>query len=564
MYGLIISGFISLMAAGQVIAPPGSLEGRLTNAQTGDAVAGATIRLNPTNVGSVLPQTTSSQADGGFRFEAIPPGTYLLMAEKSGFVTAVPGVSPPIVVSSGQLVSKIALQLSPAGTISGKITDEKRDAVPRAMVELFTVQTHGGRLQLRSGPRTTSDSNGDYKLKNVAPGKYYVAADPQHPTAPEEQPTASGSIDEQSDFDLVRTFYPQSLNFETAAVVDISPGQDVSETNISLRRTATFHVRGQIAAFDNTGAAEGWSLSLAPRGTLASDALGRIVRARKDGTFDIDKVLPGSYTLALTGMARVNQGETNMVQYRSRLLSRQELELGASDLNGIVVSVIPSIDLTGRVTTEGPGSADLSRVRVNFAPAGEILLGTFQSMPVKSDGTFTVSNLDPGQYVIHVVGAAAGVYVRSATFNRQDITTAGMDVTQGGSGDVEIVLKFGSGDVSGKVQASETETSSTVRRANVLVVLAPATPPPDGSGILFGSALPGGNFSIRGVPPGQYYAFALERWSAIWQNPDFLHEMQSSGTRVEVPENGHMQIQLSTTTMVQVQEITARLGLTPQ
>ena len=100
--------------------------------------------------------------------------------------------------------------------------------------------------------------------------------------------------------------------------------------------------------------------------------------------------------------------------------------------------------------------------------------------------------------------------------------------------------------------------------ASMTVLLAPGQLAPDGSGIFFGSAPPNGTFGIMNVAPGHYYAFALERWSSIWQNPDFLRQMESWGTSIDVQEFAHAQIQLPITTAEVVQQVAARLGLSAQ
>jgi hypothetical protein len=66
---------------------------------------------------------------------------------------------------------------------------------------------------------------------------------------------------------------------------------------------------------------------------------------------------------------------------------------------------------------------------------------------------------------------------------------------------------------------------------------------------------------ITNVPPGDYYVFAVTRWSAVWQNADFLREMQQQGTKVSVPENGRIQVNVPVTSLDRVQEAALRLGL---
>jgi hypothetical protein len=82
--------------------------------------------------------------------------------------------------------------------------------------------------------------------------------------------------------------------------------------------------------------------------------------------------------------------------------------------------------------------------------------------------------------------------------------------------------------------------------------------------MLFGSAFPGGAFAIRNVPPGHYHAFAIAKWNNIWQNGDFVREMESRGTAVEVQENARLQIQLQAISADEIQRTAARLGLTLQ
>src|SRR5579872_757355 len=54
---------------------------------TGAAIAGSTVTLSSAETG--LTRTASTEADGSFRFDAIPVGHYDLRAEKEGFKTSV-------------------------------------------------------------------------------------------------------------------------------------------------------------------------------------------------------------------------------------------------------------------------------------------------------------------------------------------------------------------------------------------------------------------------------------------------------------------------------------------
>jgi hypothetical protein len=74
-----------------------------------------------------------------------------------------------------------------------------------------------------------------------------------------------------------------------------------------------------------------------------------------------------------------------------------------------------------------------------------------------------------------------------------------------------------------------------------------------------------GGFTIAGVPPGHYRAYALEEvdWNEL-QNPEALKQLEQKGTDVEVKENERKQIQLSLISSDELQQLFARAGITTE
>lgn len=537
--------------------PPGAIHGRVTNALTGDAIAGASVHVVPVGSRGLSAHDATSQSDGTFSNENVNPGDYFVFATQAGFGSN-PRARPgriAIHVDPGQVITDIALQLTPIGMIHGTVTDPAGKPILGAQVQAFATYSVRGRAQLRRVAQTKTDEQGRYTLRTQNAGQYYVAAECESRcdvSKPEEGEQPAG----ETNLELVRTFYPQSLKLEGATPLDVSAGQDASDVTIRLQRAAAYHIRGKVEGWQPGSSEHAPTLSLGFRGTLASDGLGRVVRLAADGAFDISSVLSGSYTLTLIGVDNSMGGPSK--GSRARLLARQDIDVGASDVDGVSLAVIPLITLSGRVGMDGISNPNAATVRVNLMPRGSGAVGGFQSIGVQSDGSFSVQNLAPGEYTVQVVGMPPGAYVKSIEYNRQDILTTGLDVTDGGGGEIDIVLRTGSGEVDGSVPGSV-----QVPR-NAMMILVPEKPPADGSGVLLANLQPSGVFASRNVPPGRYYAFAAEGWSSLWQNPDFLRQIQNQGASVDVPENGRVQVQLPVITGDQMQAAAAPLGLIAQ
>lgn len=536
--------------------PPGSVEGRVTNAETGEGISGASIRLIPMRRRSVSTgseRSASSQANGSFIVDAVPPGTYLVVVTQSSFGPGPNGAQsrPTVDVEPGEAVSNINIQLNPVGRIRGKVVDDEGKPIPRAYVRAFLSYTSRGKTQFR-GTEVVTDKSGNYTVQTQQAGRYYISAgiDGNTRQPKSEDETAS---QEDSGLEFVRTFYPKSLNIENATPVDVSPGQDAPDVTIQLVRAPTYHIRGKIEGLDTDARRQ--TINLEPRDSLAVDGLGTLTRVEKDGTFDIPKVIAGSYTLSVIGREE-STGSGGSKGSLPRLLARQDVDVGGDDVNGIVLTLIPLITLSGHVTVDGLDNTDLSQIHVNLIPSGAI--GGLQTVSVQRDGAFRIEKLAPGEYMVRVLGAPSGTYIKSVTYNRQDITTTGMDLTDGGGGEIEILLRTGSGEVDGALSTGTQISSTTV------MILAPEAIAQDGSGVLVANLQPSGTFIARNVAPGRYYAYVVQRWSPLWQNPDFLRSIQNQGTVIDLPENGHLQVQLSLISTDQVEAAAIPLGLTSQ
>ncbi len=563
---LFILLMLSCAAYAQTAAPtgvPGSLQGRVTDSQTGNGLGGASLHLFPTagmNSGSLQPYNTVSLDDGSFRFDSVSPGTYILFANHPDYVNGGTNAQRVSIGNASQLIG-VAVQLNPLGSISGKVLDPAGRPAAGTDVELFIARNVRGKVELRRMQNGSVSSSGAYLFKKVIPGKYYIAASTasRHATRNSTAEQSAANVPETEVLSTVRTFYPKATTVEDASLIDLAAGVSIPDVDIHLQQAETFRIQGKIASLLPGVLQTKGTLELAPRDSAPRSGLGRMLRSKDDGSFSVDGVPSGSYTLWLIGSYGPGAGQ-NRRYGRRRVLAREDVDVNGSNVNDIVLSLMPPVNLTGNVVLmNAPANANVSQLRVNLQPSSQTEMGVFQSIAVDADGEFSVQDLEPGEYMVRVVNVPTGMYLQSVMLNRQDVTTSGIDFSQGGGGELEVTLKTGVAEVDGTLAATGDNAP-----ASGTALLVPQTLPADGSGVLTARVTPGGTFAIPNVPPGRYLAFAVQQWTSIWQNVDFLREMEREGTSVEVQENTHAQVALPLLTQDQLQLTASRLGLSAQ
>jgi large repetitive protein len=518
------------------VAQNGSIAGHVVNAQTGDFIAGATIRLFPLTVRTTPDSpTASTQADGSFRFDSLRPGQYMLLPEKDGFV-APPGRALPTVNVSSDLVSPdVQIPLLPAGGIAGKVTNQDGMPVPGARVQAFFVPQTGriARLQA-SRAESTTDKEGHYLLFKLDPGNYFLLA----------APDVKGTRQRADGYSLVDTFFPEGLSIDEATPLTVAAGQSTA-ADIKLRNALTYRIEGKLAEQPPGMATKSLLLEIAPSSELGLHSLSRSISLNPDLSFSVQGVVPGRYQLVLTTSGAVRR-------VGRHLLARQEVELGSSDIIGLVLRPTPPITLTGTVTLQTPHSVPLAGVSVRAVPLDDGSRNAFGGAAVAADGTFKLTNLEPAPYVIIVQPAQQGLYVSSLTLNQRDILNQPVDLSDSPGGQLAAVLSTGTGQIAG-----------TVSEAPSMVVVVPQQLAPDASNVrVVNTQENNSTFSAQNLPPGDYLLYAAERANrGVWLNPLFLQAIQNLGVPVHLDESGNQSVELNRTAEPLLRDQALRLGL---
>lgn len=534
--------------------PLGTADGRVSNAQTGAGIGGATVRFVPMVIGktTATERKSATKPDGSFHLSGLVPGAYVVLASHSGFLNTIDPTRPYVVnVAAGQESNGISIKLTPGASVVGSVFDDQHHPVPKAIVAVLRIRSLHGIAQLHQTGSVMADASGRYSLPLLDPGSYYIVAGPSQasPDAPAAKRAAK--------LPLVRTFYPKAIGVDDAIPLQVTAGQDLTGINVTLVRAAQHRVRGIVDGFANL--APGLTtVTLSLRNGINAVGLNRTVKPGKSGIFEFAGILPGSYTLWLRGVD-AGQSPNPMVRPQPRIITREDLDVGNSDIPNLSLPVMPPVALTGHISIEGSDNskADLSHVHITLTALEDIPGAGVRSAQVSNDGSFSFKNLEPARYALFARNAPNGTYVQSISVGGQDVTHTAIDLAQGESGRIEIVLKHGAGEVAGSIEPGQNRST-----AAATVILVPQLLPPDGSGLVFGAGRPGDHFTIRNVPPGQYYALAVARYNpAAWENTEFIHQVETEGTSIEVAESGNAQVQLPVIPVGRLRQAAARVGL---
>jgi hypothetical protein len=138
-----------------------------------------------------LQRVVASDDDGRFTFTDVPAGEVTIRAAKPPFVATVYGAKRPggtagvpIAIAEGQQVTGLTLRLAPEAVITGTVFDEMGRPAASVPMRLLTVVTSvaGARsLATVNLPLTSAatDDRGTYRFFGLAPGNYVVAAQPR-------------------------------------------------------------------------------------------------------------------------------------------------------------------------------------------------------------------------------------------------------------------------------------------------------------------------------------------------------------------------------------------------
>jgi hypothetical protein len=493
---------------------PGKVSGTVRRTEDGSGLRKAMVTLAPEGR-QMEAVAVRTDANGNFVFPEVSPGRYQVRVQRNGYVGQFygqrgsgPGLT--LTVEPGQSLERIDFRLERAGVLSGMVIDEDNEPVEGVEVRAMRVRFFpGGRERLVTARTARTDDLGSYRIPSLTPGMYYVQAGGRG-----EGVRVGGPI---SAVGYAVTFYPGVATREEANLVQVTSGNETTRIELAVRSTPTYSISGVIADAKAGSGMRRYNVGFASGG---SQALTNV--DRDDGTFVMRGLEPGEYNL----IAQVwdSQGVP-----RSGFRS---VHIMSADVQ-VVIEIGAVSAVQGEVRAEDGKPMSFSGMMISLQASDE--RNVSPSGVIDEKGRFAVSNVPAGKYSILLATRDRDVYLKEARCRGQDalanlLTLNAAEVFD----DCTLHVARDVGKVIGAVKQDDKPAEG------MAVVLIPVDMERRKMARHMSMAQTdaNGTFEIRGVIPGEYFAFAVASADdAPYYQLEFADRNRELATRITVKPN---------------------------
>jgi hypothetical protein len=405
----------------------GLIVGHAVDAGTGKPVSGVIVMLSGGGPPAGAAQRVMVDANGGFVFGELRPGSYSLVGQRPGYTDAVYGRRLPngsglvLELGDGERVTDLELRLWKFASIAGTVLDEAGEPVVGINVRTLRRSFVAGRRRFAATAAGTTDDRGMYRIASLVPGDYVVAVPTTETTLSgavvEEYHSGGGSPELRSaivgvtatidvpvpgnpdtqrvgDFILQTSsrspvtpepadagrlavyptvFYPDAAGSAEAALIPLGSGEERAGVDLHLRAVVTSRVSGTLVGPD--GPVPLMSLKLVPKS--ADDLMGdagfetAMTLTDRKGAFTFLGVPAGQYVIRAmkvppaSGMGRGGLPGPLPIPDVATLWAAEPVSVGRDDVT-LTVTLTRGIRVSGRFEFEGakPRPTDLQMQQV--------------------------------------------------------------------------------------------------------------------------------------------------------------------------------------------------------
>ena len=503
-----------VLLGARLAAQDASVNGAVTNSLTGEVMNGVHITLF-----SISPEGLEkdwgamSDKAGHFSVASIPAGSYIVLAQKAGFVYVRPKDSPvpiaDVTLKPGEKLADFKITMAPEAVIRGRVVDEFGDPIMGLAVEAQPASKDTMPDVFRLNPNPMTDDRGEFHIAGAA-GKFYVVVNPRNNTS--------------RDVALyTETYYPGVGDKARAAVVDAIAGRETAGIEIRLTPQRALSISGSVTA--DPGAVEAGSILV-----FASMKDGTRTQTQSGARFRFNGLADGEWVLRAQ--------TTGAIAFRSRPVA---VRLNGADADNVALrlerpgTITGSIAIAGQKTSAGKRSVNLESEAGSMwgmgAPPAQAQTDT--------EANFHLERPAEGTYRVKVAPLEENEYVQSLTVDGAKVEGDELDLANVGvNPQLKITLSRDGASISGKVTGKDEQPASSM----TMIYCAPDGAKPDA--MQRPEMVANGTYRLAGLRPGKYRLFAFDVFSfaASFADgaEDLMQKLMDRAELVELKEGDHL------------------------
>jgi hypothetical protein len=535
---------------GQEPQGKGEISGTVVSAKTGEFLKGAAVSLQGAwnrQGGESMPLQRGVWAgiDGRFVFSELPPGEYMLMAQKAGYGSEFFYRSQlRIRLGAGESRSDAVIRLQPSAVVTGRVIDAYGEPLAGAQVYALSRRFLPSRApRWMAQQRTVTNDLGEYRLHGLDAGKYVLAAQALQTTTPRGVGYTEFSPG----------YYPGADSLAQATALKLAPGMELNGIDFRLELAPQTVVRGIVI-----DEAKGEPCGECGLHVSHDDVMGFDIptRTTKEGLFVVRGLQAGTHTFVVRPFGGGGGGRPRMLAEQIQVPASGEVEIklivgGSQTVSGeLVVDEPPeqkeaSPAQNQQPGAQGPNAGQPRAITITLEALGAVLFpGGRGSVPAQG-GSFELADILTGEYRIRVYGTQGNAYLRSVTLSERELGGPRITIARGESiAGLKLYVASDGAAITGIVKSPGSEKPA--ERTGELLVTAlpdPGSSPYAQQGMA--RAELDGSFVIRGLVPGSYTLFAAANPMLDVEDPDVGRALKPYSKQISVGKKEEARIELT-------------------